>query len=344
MSLAHMNWRFVGSASFGTTGTPTTAQALDALWTLANSTTYFDGTARTQGSGSAGTWSRVQVGVTTECLICNPPTNTLSQRIMIGGSASTYATTPMQTAELFAPNTLLVNIFKNAGTGVPSASTWYSTDPFAGGQGFGWGKFWPSTNGVGAVYLWEGKEAIVVWIANTALSTAYCAIAGAIIDPETSDTTLDSEADGRVYGVIRTGSNSSMSGTYWTDAYSPTSNGFNNRFMHYNGGSTTSIFNNNTSAGVFVPNTNTVGLMYPMFAPVITVSPTSMRTRSGLLARTAITYRFAPADNIMGRLRDIYMFTNAQNGQRVTSGATPIGYIVAGSGVSNVNCIMLEHG
>lgn len=343
MSLAHMNWRFVGSASFGTTVTPTAAQALDALWTLANSTTYFDGTTRTQGSGSAGTWSRVQLGTTTECVICNPPTNTLSQRIMIGGSASTY-TAPMQANETFSPNNLLVNIVKNAGAGVPTSATWYSADPFAGGQGFGWGKFWPTSNGAGAVYLWEGKEAIVVMVANTALNIMYCTIAGAIIDPETSETTLDSEVDGRVYGVIRTGSAFSMSGTYWTDGYTPSQNSSSTRFMHYNGTSATSVYNTNPSAGVFLPNTGAVGLMYPMFTHVTSPSATSMRTRSGLLARTAITYRIATSDNIMGRLRDIFMFSNAQNAQRVTSGTTPIGYIVAGSGVSNVNCIMLEHG
>jgi hypothetical protein len=338
-----MNWRYVGSTTFGLTGTPTAAQALDALFTLANSATYFDGAVRTQGAGSAGTWSRVQVGATTECLICNPPTNTLSQRIMIGGSASTYSAF-MQPVDTFAPNTLLVNIVKNAGTGVPSASTWFTADPFAGGQGFGWGKFWPATNGAGSVYLWEGKEAIVVLIMNTALNQAYCTIAGAIIDPETSDVNLDSEVDGRVYGVIRTGTVGPISGTYWTDGYDPASSFGQRRFMHYNGGSATSIYANNYSAGVFVPNTSTVGLLYPMFSHVTSPTATSMRTRSGLLARTAITYRFVPADNIMGRLRDIFMFTSAQNGQRVTSGVTPIGYVVAGSGVSNVHCIMLEHG
>ena len=341
-----MNWRFVGSISFGATGvTPTTAQTLDALWSLVNSASYFDGTTRTLGSGSAGTWSRIQVGTTTECLICSPPVNALNQRIMIGGSAATYSTIPMQASETFANNSLLVNVVKNAGVVVPTSSNWAIADPFSGGQGFGWGKFWPNSNGAGTIYLWEGKEAIVVLIANTALSTTYCAIAGAIIDPETTDTTVDSETDGRVYGVIRTGISSSISGSFWTDPWVAIGNaGYNMRFMHYNGSTTTAVYNNNESAGVFLPNTGAVALVHPMFSHTTTVNPTTMRTRSGLLARTAIMYRISATDNMMGRLREIFMFTNAQLGQRITSGTTPIGYIVAGSAIANVNCIMLENG
>jgi len=57
MSLAALNWRYVGSAGFATA---TVATVLDAVYTLGLSVTYADTTTRTPGSGSAWTWSRYQ--------------------------------------------------------------------------------------------------------------------------------------------------------------------------------------------------------------------------------------------------------------------------------------------
>ena len=63
MAMTALNWKYVGSQA-PASNTPDVV--LDALYTLAIATTYADGSGRTQGSGSAGTWSRKQVGGLTE--------------------------------------------------------------------------------------------------------------------------------------------------------------------------------------------------------------------------------------------------------------------------------------
>jgi hypothetical protein len=344
MSLPHMNWRYVGSIGFGAISvTPTVAETLDALFALATRTTYLDGTSRTPGVDSACTWTRIQISGTTESLYCETPVNALNQRIMFGGSTSTPGSIPMQSGESFSTGTILVNLIKNAGTTMPTGSNWAIPSPFGGGQVYGWGKFWPASNGYGTIYLWESKEAVAVAISNSSLTTTYATIAGAILDPETSDTITDSETDGRVYGIIRTGTSNAISQSYWSDAYSRGSSGFNMRWMHYNGSSGQTVYNGNPSAGIFSPNSAAIALMIPLTSYVENSTATTLRTRSGQFGRMSIMYRSMASDNVIGRLRDIYMFSDAQLGQRLTSGGTPVGYVLAGNGTSNVDCILLEH-
>lgn len=347
MSLPHLNWRYVGSIGFGTVSiTPTVAETLDALFSLASRNTYNDGTSRTQGANSAPTWERVQVAGVTECVYCTPPVNALNQKILFGGSTSTPGSIPMQSGESFATGSILTTVVKNAGNTPPTGTLWAAASPFGSGQVYGWGKFWPASNGYGTIYLWESKEAVAVAISNSSLSTTYAAIAGAIIDPETSDVITDAETDGRVYGVIRTGTQSTaaaISASYWTDGYSRTSQNFNMRWMHYNGSSAQTVYNGNPSAGVFSPNSSAIVLMIPMTSYVEAPTATTLRTRSGQFGRMSVMYRSMASDNVLGRLRDIYMFSDAQLGQRLTAGATPVGYVLAGNGTANVDAILLEH-
>lgn len=341
MSLEHINWRYVGSVSFGSGSSATCAQLLDAIFDLATRATYNDTTPRTVGTGSAGTWTKVTRGQT-ECLYCDTPTNTLNQRIMIAGTDSSPTIT-MQSGETYTANTMMVNLVKNAGAGTPTGTTWNTADPFTGGQVFGWGKWWPTTNGAGVVYLWEAKDAIAVVAAHANGAPVYGFIAGAVIDPESSDT-VDAESDGKLYGVIRSGRSRDISGTFWTDGYNPTCNNVNgcNRFLSGNwNGSVT--YNENACAAVFFPGTSAIMILNTMFQFSVAPSPTTLKTRSGQFARVPIVYRNLSSDNVIGRLRDIYVFSDGQLGQRLTSGANVIGYVLCGSSVSLCDAILLEH-
>jgi hypothetical protein len=343
MSVEHINWRYVGSVGFGSGSTATCAQLLDAIFDLATRTTYNDGTIRTAGSASAGTWTKVTRGQT-ECLYCATPTNTLNQRIMIAGTDSTPSIT-MQGGESYTTNTMMVNLVKNAGAGTPTGTTWNSVDPFAGGQVFGWGKWWLTANGSGVVYLWEAKDAIAVVATNATSTTTYGFIAGAILDSESTDTVVDSESDGKLYGVIRSGRSRTISHTFWTDGYNPTCNNVNgcNRFLSSNWNGVSTTYDENACAAVFAPNTSTVMLLNTTFQFAVTPTATTLKTRSGQFARVPILYRSLSSDNIIGRLRDIYAFSDAQLGQRLTSGTTVIGYILCGHGAALVDAILLEH-
>jgi len=365
MSLAHVAWRYVGSATVGIVGSgvnPSIADALNALWTLTQRTTYFDGTERTAGTGSAGTWHRIQTIGFTEVLLYAPPTTTaLNQRIMIGGSTTSYVSAPMQPGETFLAQSgttgaLHVNIIKNAGGGSAdtnrptTAAAAFGTTPYGTGEIFGWGRWWPRDNGPGILHFWEGTECIAVVLTNGTLDSVYGFIAGAIVDPETSDTTTDGETDGRLYGVIRTGARTDavqarISATFYSDGYSRNSSATGSyRFLNANHSGTTSTgFSTCPYAACFSPNSPALIPMYTMTTFTEAPTGTTLKTRSGQFGRMAIIYRSGSSDNVIGRLREIYMFTDAQLAQRLTSGITPVGYVISGSGVSNCDGLLLEH-
>lgn len=349
MSLPHMNWRYVGTAGFGSAGvTPTAETLLTAIFNLGTRTTYADGTTRTQGSGSAGTWQQSILNGALECVYMSPPVNALNQRIMFGGAAGTPATVTMQASDTYVANNVMVNLVKNASNS-SLTDFWYAPNPFGGGDAFGWGKWWPFNFGYGNVFLWESSEAVAVAATDANGNNVHCVIAGALIDPETSDTVTDAESDGRLYGVIRTGAqtnttNARVSPTFWTDGYNRTQS-WNSyaRFMFYNG-STASVYNSMPSAAVFSPGTNTLIYMIPMTTFVEAPTLSTLKTRSSQFVSLAMLYRNMASDSMLGRLRDIYMFTDAQLGQRLISNNNPAGYVISGSTTTNSDAIFLEHG
>jgi len=343
MSLEHINWRYVGSAGFGSGTSATCAQALDVLFDLATRTTYNDGTTRTIGVGSAGTWTKVVRGQT-ECLYCTTPTNTLGQRIMVAGTDSAPTIT-MQSGESYTTNTLMVNIVKNAGNGTPTGTTWNNADPFLGGQVFGWGKWWPTSNGAGTLYFWEGKDAIATLATNSTGTTAYGFIAGAIVDPESTDTSTDCESDGKLYGVVRSGRSRTINHDFWTAGYNQNGNSTAswNRFLASNSPNNLSTFDENAMAGVFFPGSSSIMLLSTLFSFLTTPTATTLKTRSSQFARVPILFRNLSSDNIIGRFREVYAFSDGQVGQRLVSGSTPVGYIYSGHSTTPVDAVFLEH-
>lgn len=231
MSLPNVEWRYVGRKSIGT-GTINPNTILDSIYELGISSTYYDGSSRTQGSGSAGIWNRSQPSGLTEAVYMSPPSG--DQSIIIAGSSGTPNPTPTMNTNIglnsaYAVNKLFVNITKNPG----SFSAWNSSNPFSSGNAFGYVPFLGSrssaTTGITSFtgilysYLFESKESIAVFLIETGTdnTTSYSNgfIAGAIIDPE-SDHSLDAESDGRLYGIFSTGHASAGTEIYarWSSA------------------------------------------------------------------------------------------------------------------------------
>jgi hypothetical protein len=323
VSLTHANWRYVGSQSFSVASL---AAVMDALHTLATASQYADSSSRTQGSGSAGTWSRVQVSGSTECLHVTPATSAINHRILIAGASYTPSPSPvMCSPDNYSANTLNVGLVKNAGSFV----SWNATDPFTSGQNFGYWKLWPTSAGSGNVYLWESKDSIAIAISNSSGSATYGCIAGAILDPESDDTTTDAESDGAMYGIITSGG-SSISSSFW-------GGGFGAAFLAH------SASNQTPHAGVFSPGSASILTMSPTMTFPTSPTSTGLKTRSGRFARIAITMRSSSPDNLLGRLREVYAFCDGQTPARLTSGGNTIGYIYSGSTTSQVDSILLEH-
>jgi hypothetical protein len=318
MSLAHTNWRYVGSDSFATASLPA---VMNLIYDLGTSTTYHDASARTPGSGSAGTWTKVQVDNVTECVYVTPAGSTLGNRIMIGGATYTPNPSPtMGLSQSYSSNVLFANVVKNAG----SFNTWNASSPFTSGQTMGWWSFWQTSNGTGNVYLWESKDCVAVLVSNSTGSAVYGFFGGAIIDPESDDTTTDAETDGKMYGLI-------------TSGVSPIGTTFNSGsgLMDHSG------YQN--CAGVFTPGSGTVLTMNRMTRFISDVSTTGMKTRSGKFARAAIVMRSSSPDNCLGRLRDIYAFTDSQTPAKHTNGEGTVGYIFGSTTSSISDCLLLEH-
>ena len=323
MSLAPLAWRYVGAQAFASA---TVASALDALFTLGGAVTYDDATTRTPGSGSAWTWSRYQNGGTTEACYATPPTDTLNLRVILAGAASLPSPSPtMASPDAAAINVLNVNVIKNAG----SFASWNAAAPFTSGQTFGYWRAWATTAGVGTVRLYEGTEAVLV-LFETATATQYGAILGALLDSESTDVVSDAESDGKLYGIITSGTAANISGSLNTAL----------QFLDH------SVTASQNHAGIFTPSGSTLLTMNRRAVPNVAMSTTSLKTRSGRYVRAPYDYRStaaAPNDASLGRLREISMFSDGKTGTKLTSGATTIGYLVGGSSVTDVDAVILSH-
>jgi hypothetical protein len=323
MSLSPLAWRYVGAQAFGAA---TVAAVLDALYTLGTAVTYADATTRTPGSGSAWTWSRYQNASVTEACYATPPTVTLGLRVILAGAASLPSPSPtMASPDAAAANVLNVNVIKNAS----SFNAWNAASPFTSGQTFGYWRVWATAAGAGTVRLYEGTEAVVVLI-ETASASQYGAILGAILDSESTDLVSDSESDGKLYGIITSGTAANISGTMNTSS----------QFLDH---STTA---SNHHAGIFTPGGSTLLPMNRRFQASAFMTTTGLKTRAGRFVRAPYDYRAtaaAPNDVALGRLREISMFSDGKTGTKLTSGGTTIGYLVGGSSSTDVDVVILAH-
>jgi hypothetical protein len=288
--------------------------------------TYADATTRTPGSGSAWTWSRYQNASVTEACYATPPTVTLGLRVILAGAASLPSPSPtMASPDAAAANVLNVNVIKNAS----SFNAWNAASPFTSGQTFGYWRVWATAAGAGTVRLYEGTEAVVVLI-ETASASQYGAILGAILDSESTDLVSDSESDGKLYGIITSGTAANISGTMNTSS----------QFLDH---STTA---SNHHAGIFTPGGSTLLPMNRRFQASAFMTTTGLKTRAGRFVRAPYDYRAtaaAPNDVALGRLREISMFSDGKTGTKLTSGGTTIGYLVGGSSSTDVDVVILAH-
>jgi hypothetical protein len=337
MSLPAVNWRYVGNAPFAVASV---AAALDALFTLGTAILYADGSVRTPGTGSAGTWNRYQnVGVT-ESLRCNPAVNTLNQQIILGGYAAASVPSPLPT--MASPDTSIADVVmistnKNSG----AFATWNAALPFTSGQFFGFWRAWATSNGIGSVDLYECTEGVwIVWRNSTGASTFHC-FAGAGIDPESPNTTLDAESDGKLYGVWTTGATTAAP----TAAFSAVTSSTARVPWNHNTGANTL-----PHAAVFTPGAGTLITVCPSIVLSGTLHPpstTSYKTRSGRFSRAAAfivgSTVAAPNDPIIGSVRGVTYSGNATLGQRLVDGATTVGYFVGATAAASDGAYLLVH-
>jgi len=325
MSLPVLNWKALPLVTL-TSGT--IDAVIKGIYDAFTSSIYIDGSPRVTGSASAWTFAQELSGSTIEAVWGIAPTGSLNQRVILAGSSRLSLTPQLASPDtVYAPATLYTSVAKNAST----FTTWNGFAPFSSGSFFGYWKTWVTSSGTPQIVrCLESQEAIAVFIQNTTANNVYGSIAGAILDPESTDTSIDSETDNRLYGIVCTGT--SIMSIANIDATATS-----NMFTH--GGSA-----GNNHMGVFTPNTGSIKTVAKNIS-LGTITIEELTSRSGRLIKLPITTKFTVAPvNFAGRLREIWMFRDAIIGNTVTNGATVNGYIIGNNTSTAADCVLFSTG
>jgi hypothetical protein len=185
---------------------------------------------------------------------------------------------------------------------------------------------------------------------NTTSGSIYAGIAGAYIDPESTNTTVDAEVDGKLYGIAATGVPiGGGSRTVYSVVSTGTnfemvwmtpgpSSGFHSDFLsHCTGLSGNSPRPpNHNKALYYVPGTDQKRYM-------TLINPNNMGLSSytprGFLPSNPLYYFDGTGDNsaapgngkFLGRLREIEAIKGAPSGMTYRSGSVDYGYTLGGS-------------
>ena len=334
MSLSALNWRKLPTRTLGIGADVSVSNILNNVYDMLTGSFYFDGSARVTGSNSA--WQNVGrfiTGSNTEAVYCYPPTQTvISQSLVIAGVNVAGAKTNTANIALCTANSaitagdLMVACVKGAGafSSWPTASTGFGATSNSTGYAtfIETGSFRSSSTN--KIIIYESKEAMAMFISRAGSVLTWGFIAGAIIDPEQTVTSIDAEADNRIYGLT-VSDPSSISG-------------INTTFL---GGGSDFLEHNATSAAArmvsFIPQSSTTRTMsvYKQGSP-----PADYVTAGGKLVRTSLTVTAnttASPTNFLGRFRDMTMVRPMQHNLVIRDGSNNIVGFTAGASETAAN-------
>lgn len=174
MTAAVETWKYVGST---VPATGSIADLLTALQAIGASATYYDGSARTPGSGVAGTWtSHLDTGVVAAVDLA-PVGNTFSVRHLFAGFASAKAPT-MGGGDSWTTSQVLYGLCRNVG----AYSDWTAALPFTSGLFSGYMRC-PPAGSIARVHLWECLDGAIIGWQVTASGRMYYTLVGELLDP-----------------------------------------------------------------------------------------------------------------------------------------------------------------
>jgi hypothetical protein len=337
MALPALTWRQLPVQTLAAGYTITTL--LDAIYTALGSTTYVNGAARTPGSGVAWTVSRFQSASVTQAVYAYPPTNTLTQQVILAGATSLKTPTMAASASGFAVNTLYGALAKNAG----AFSSWDAAAPFTSGQFSGYVGVHTvqATYGL-AVRVYESQDGIFVLINAATTASSNYFFAGGLVDPETGDTTSDAESDGKLYTL---GCGNVTLGTVQFEGGLGGAAAASKMFAHQYASAATSA---NNKCLAFTPGGST--LLGLSRTARYTMMGTAFSSRAGKYARlpiilsvtdTALNYTDPPI-TYAGRLREICLTRKAVSGSTLRSSGTDVGYYASDDVSSAAGCVILS--
>ena len=340
MALVRNTWKFLPPYTVPIVSQSRVEGLLEGIFFLFNTSSYADGTARVTGSGVAWSFFRTSsaVGSPIDAVWGYPATmSVMSQSVIFAGSASapTILLPAMTLNASFVANALYMRVQQQANWS--QYRSWLSGSIFnSGSSGVNTGSlaktgsgFAPiigaSITGIGTINAWECGESVAIachTTSSTATATAlsFGGIAGAFIDPESTDTTVDAEVDGRLYAVATSGVVISLT------FMSSTSD-----FLNHNATAASSKF-------VFIqPNSDNKILLNLFETRTLTYLTTTPR---GSLVSFPLYVKDA-TNRFIGRLREIEAIRNSVSGYVLRTSSSDLGYALGASNAAAANAVML---
>ena len=341
---------------------------LDSIFTVFQSSTYSDGSPRVTGSGVAWTFLRTSsLGITngvTDAVWGYPATmSMMSQSVIFAGTGSSTPSPLIGLNALtFQNNQLYVAIQKQANWS--QYRNWCSASIFNSGSSginsVSHSGFFAVNNSITrdsdtdriySINAWECGESVALAINNrpslyarvnpptlvAGVSMNYWGpspvIAGAFIDPLSSDTTVDAEDDGRLYSLT-----TMNVGISYANAVQTSSVGQLNFYTNVN------EFLRHVPQGTFLPKFVTFVQKTTNTVPVYLASTPSISyntiTSRGQTIPFALTVLNKNTNRFIGKFRDIVAIKNSYSGYTITSGSVELGYTLGSSPIAIGNVLM----
>lgn len=314
MSLTTLSHKYIGRFALPASTTSGSYSAINAALT---STAYADGSSRTAGVDSA--WS-CEVAPSSVASILTPASSSLGHKIICAGGAAGSPT--MISPDTYNSSKFNIGLAKNAGSYV----SWSNSNPFNAGQFSGYyGNVIPSNAFPTHLHIYETIDTL--WIIHeTSGGSLYFTVAGAIIDPESSNPSA-SEVDGKIYGILTTGANAGS-------------------IDHKNIATTTlminNVSNNNCHGAIFSPGSSTMLTIERQEWNSSATNSNTYKNMAGEFVRPAIYFQRAFGGNWIGRFREVTSFCNGLSTTKFTISSQVSGYIIGSSTTSTSNTILLK--
>jgi len=335
MSLPALQWRKLPVVTISSA-----ISSSDYLRTINNmltGSTYFDGSARTVGSGSA--WSSsiaYTTGSNVEAVLCYPPLTTqLSQSVLIttkatSGAASGGTPTMITNEGSFIAGGFAVGLSKNSG----NFTNWTGSTPMGISSSFTGYVHMTAialyTYASNKITIYESKEALILNIGNSSTPTLnYFVMCGALYDPQQTTTSVDAELDNRLYGILR--------GIY--------NSGIGASFLSNNG----DFIDHNTSVSLckhvmFTPQQSTLKTMYCTKFNASSFSSAGLVSNTGKLVKLPLYFVEITTGNFQSTMRDIYAIRASANNLIFRDGSSNIvGFTISRLDTSANDAILLSY-
>lgn len=332
MSLQALEWRKLPTVTL--TSPISSSDYLRLFNNMLTGSTYFDGSARIIGSGSA--WSSsiaFTTGSNVEAILCYPPFRTqLSQSVLIttravSGAASSGTPTMLPLEPTYPVGTINVALSKNSG----NFTNWTGSAPMGISSSFsGYATIMTSVMyslASSKITIYESKEALVLNIGNSSNPTVnFFVICGALYDPQQTTTSVDAELDNRLYGILKSSYSSGPGTNFLISAIS---------FFDYDSVSSS------PKNVMFIPQQSTLKTMF--------CTKFIQGTFSGLISNTGklvkIPLYFIDANSaFQGTMRDIYAIRNSSNNLIFRDGSSNIvGFTISQSDTTANNAVLLSY-